>query len=61
MDKQRIKYYNYVQESLEQDPIKDLLDEEDLVITLNDLFNILDKKLPNWKKDVEFDDDGCVI
>jgi hypothetical protein len=61
MDKQRIKYYNYVQESLKQDPIKDLLDEEDLVITLNDLFNILDKKLPNWKKDVEFDDDGCVI
>ena len=61
MDKQRIKYYNYVQESIEKDPIKDFLDEDDFVIVLNDLFNILDKKLPNWKNEVEFDDDGCVI
>jgi hypothetical protein len=61
MHKQDIDYYTYVQKSLEREPIKDFLDEEDLVGTLNDLFIILDEKLPNWKKDVEFDEDGCIL
>jgi hypothetical protein len=61
MNQQDIDFLEYVQESLEKDPIKDFLDESDLVEALNTLFIILNEKLPNWKKDVEFDDDGCFI
>jgi hypothetical protein len=61
MDQQDIDFLTYVQNHLDEDPIKDFLDESDLVEALNTLFIILDEKLPNWKKDVEFDEDGCIL
>lgn len=61
MDQQNIDFLTYVQESLDADPIKDFLDESDLVEALNTLFIILDEKLPNWKKEVEFDEEGYIL
>lgn len=64
MNQHEIDEIEQVRDALDQDakgsPFKDFCDYETLMNVCNTLLVILDSRIPNWQKEITFDEDGVI-